>query len=112
MRRRLLVSAALIGILSVALLVADRIPVAANPAEAPASGQSAAGISSVDDAQEGTLAQHRGTNGGLRYLMLGYGLVWLSLGFYLFSLSRRVGKVGREVEELRKRLEDITRSSN
>jgi CcmD family protein len=41
-----------------------------------------------------------------RYLMLGYGVIWISLGVYMFGLHRRVAAVGREIGELRARLEE------
>lgn len=40
-----------------------------------------------------------------RHMMLGYGIVWVALGAYLFSLNRRVARVGREVSELEGRLD-------
>lgn len=39
------------------------------------------------------------------YLFLAYGLVWLSLGVYLFLLGRRIGRVQGDLQELRRRLE-------
>lgn len=45
-----------------------------------------------------------------RYLMLGYGLIWLILGAFLVSLNRRIGQVGQEIGELSGRLEDSKRS--
>ena len=47
-----------------------------------------------------------------RYLMLGYGIIWICLGVYLFGLNRRLLQVGREVEELRGRLEDARRATS
>lgn len=44
-----------------------------------------------------------------RYLMLGYGLIWLTLGAFLLSLTRRVKQVGQEISELSGRLEDSKR---
>lgn len=44
-----------------------------------------------------------------RYLMLGYGTIWVALGVYLFSLNRRIGGARREIESLRLRLEDLDR---
>jgi CcmD family protein len=41
----------------------------------------------------------------MHYLLLGYGLIWLGLGLYLFGLSRRIGRVHAEIEELRSRLD-------
>jgi CcmD family protein len=41
-----------------------------------------------------------------RYLMLGYGLIWLTLGAFLLNLNRRIAQVGKEVEDLTGRLED------
>lgn len=42
-----------------------------------------------------------------RYLMLGYGLIWISLGVYLVQMNRRVTRVGQEIDELKGRLEDL-----
>lgn len=44
-----------------------------------------------------------------QYLMLGYGLIWVSLGYYLFDLNRRVSRVGNDIGELKGRL-DISRN--
>lgn len=44
-----------------------------------------------------------------QYLMLGYGLIWVSLGFYLFDLNRKVSRVGSDIEELKGRL-DVSRN--
>jgi hypothetical protein len=41
-----------------------------------------------------------------QYLMLGYGLVWVSLGAYLFGLNRKIGRVGGEIADLRDRLRE------
>jgi CcmD family protein len=46
-----------------------------------------------------------------RYLMLGYGLVWLSLGAYLFALNRGIDRVGREIGDLRGRLQETDRGA-
>ena len=46
-----------------------------------------------------------------RYLMLGYGLIWVSLGAYLIGMNRRVAAVGREIEELKVRLQDAERTT-
>jgi CcmD family protein len=43
---------------------------------------------------------------GLGYLVLAYGLIWAALAAYLLQLGRRIGRIGREVEELRRRTED------
>lgn len=43
---------------------------------------------------------------GLGYLVLAYGFIWAALAVYLFLLGRRIGQIGREVEELRRRTED------
>ncbi len=45
-----------------------------------------------------------------RYMLLGYGLIWICLGFYLFGMNRRIHQVGREVNDLKGRLEDARRS--
>lgn len=39
------------------------------------------------------------------YLMLGYGAIWLCLGVFLIDLTRKVGRVGSEIAELKARLE-------
>jgi CcmD family protein len=43
---------------------------------------------------------------GLGFLVLAYGLIWAALAAYLLLLGRRIGRIGREVEELRRRTED------
>jgi CcmD family protein len=40
---------------------------------------------------------------GLGYLVLAYGFIWVALAVYLFLLGRRLGRLGREVEELQRR---------
>jgi hypothetical protein len=40
-----------------------------------------------------------------QYLMLGYGLIWVSLGYFLFDLNRKVQLVGRDIDELKGRLD-------
>jgi CcmD family protein len=47
------------------------------------------------------------TRSRFHYLMLGYGLIWLSLGVYLIQMNRRVASVGREIDELKGRLDDL-----
>lgn len=42
----------------------------------------------------------------LQYLGLAYAFIWLGLGFYLFSLGRRLGRVRGELEELRSRIDE------
>lgn len=39
-----------------------------------------------------------------QYLTLGYGLIWLSIGVYLFLMNRRIARVKTEIDELRRRL--------
>ena len=43
---------------------------------------------------------------GLGYLVLAYSLIWAALAAYLLLLGRRIGRIGREVEELRRRTAD------
>ncbi|MCA9726908.1 MAG: CcmD family protein [Candidatus Eisenbacteria bacterium] len=45
----------------------------------------------------------------MHYLLLGYGLIWLGLGVYLFQLNRRLDRVHRDIAELRERLERTRR---
>jgi len=40
-----------------------------------------------------------------QYLFLAYGLIWLTLGIYLFLLNRRIRRVQGDLRELRRRLE-------
>ena len=47
---------------------------------------------------------------GMGYLVLAYGLIWAALAAYLLLLGRRIGRIGREVEELRRRTEDAAGS--
>jgi CcmD family protein len=49
--------------------------------------------------------ERRKARSRFRYLMLGYGLIWVSLGYYLFDLNRRVTRVGREIDELKGRVD-------
>jgi CcmD family protein len=49
------------------------------------------------------------TRSRFRYLMLGYGLIWLSIGAYLIQMNRRVARVGQEIDELKGRLDDLSR---
>ena len=44
---------------------------------------------------------------GRAALMLGYGLIWISLGAYLLQMNRRVAQVGREIDELKGRVDDL-----
>lgn len=46
-----------------------------------------------------------------RYLMLGYGTIWVALGVYLFSLNRRIGAARQEIESLRVRLDGLDRGT-
>lgn len=46
------------------------------------------------------------------YLMLGYGVIWVCLGVYMFGLHRKVAAVGREIGELRSRLEEAEAPSS
>lgn len=39
----------------------------------------------------------------LGYLALAYAFIWVALAGYLVLLGRRIGRLGREVEELRRR---------
>jgi CcmD family protein len=43
---------------------------------------------------------------GFGYLILAYSLIWAALAFYLLLLGRRLERIGREVEELRRRAGD------
>ena len=43
---------------------------------------------------------------GLGYLVLAYGLIWVALATYLWILGRRLGRLSREIEELRRRTKD------
>jgi CcmD family protein len=38
------------------------------------------------------------------YLVLAYAFIWVALALYLFRLGGRIGRLGKEVEELRRRL--------
>ncbi len=38
------------------------------------------------------------------YLTLGYGLIWLSIGVYVFLMQRRIDRVSAEIAELRARV--------
>ena len=38
-----------------------------------------------------------------QYLVLAYGLIWISLGVYLLLLSRRIERLRGELAELRRR---------
>jgi hypothetical protein len=49
------------------------------------------------------------TRSRFHYLMLGYGLIWLCLGVFLIDISRKVGRVGSEITELKLRLEATER---
>jgi CcmD family protein len=40
------------------------------------------------------------------YLVLGYTLIWAALGVYLYTMGRRLRRMSRELEELRRRLQD------
>lgn len=54
--------------------------------------------------------ERRKARSRFQYLMLGYGLIWVSLGAYLFRLNRGVNRVGREIDELQGRLEDLRKT--
>jgi CcmD family protein len=43
---------------------------------------------------------------GLGYLVAAYGLIWTALAAYLILLGRRIARLGREVEELQRRMAD------
>lgn len=77
---------------------------AEDAAEIDPAGDSAAAIAEMEERRE---RDHRIARSRFRYLMLGYGLVWLSLGAYLVSLHRRIGGVRREIAGLEARLEDL-----
>ena len=40
------------------------------------------------------------------YLFLAYALIWLTVGFYVLALHRRIGKVQGDLQELRRRMEE------
>ncbi len=54
-------------------------------------------------------AERRIAQSRFRYLMLGYGTIWVALGVYLFSLNRRIGSARGEIESLQARLEGLSR---
>ena len=39
----------------------------------------------------------------LHYLFLGYALIWLGLATYLIRLGGKIGRVQREIDELKER---------
>lgn len=93
--------------LAAALLIAVTVAGPASPAVSAGAGD----LAQVEEMQPGTgrtgsALDARKSASRFRYLMLGYGLIWVSLGVYLLSLHRGVGRVGREIEELKARLEE------
>ncbi len=78
------------------------------PGVAPAKAQydqSGTANPSGGEAERDAGAEKRKTRSRFQYLMLGYGLIWVSLGYYLFDLNRRVAHVGRDIDELKGRLD-------
>ena len=82
----------------------------------PFGGVSAVRVARAESPQEtGTegstarpaIDERRAARSRFRYLAAGYGLIWIALGFYLFRLHGRVAAVGREIEELKGRLEAV-----
>jgi CcmD family protein len=41
----------------------------------------------------------------LKYLVLGYAMIWAALAVYLFTLGRRMKRMRNELEELRRRVQ-------
>lgn len=84
-------------------------PAAADDAIAPAGQPSgAAQMAPGPQAGERPLELERQKmRSRFRYLMLGYGLIWVSLGVYLIQMNQRVSRVGQEIGELRARLDDL-----
>ncbi len=72
--------------------------------EAPASGPDSGMMQADPNVIESAKARSR-----FHYLMLGYGVIWVCLGVFLISLSRRIGRVGSEISELKLRLEATER---
>jgi hypothetical protein len=59
------------------------------------------------EAERSAEAERRKAKSRFQYLLLGYGLIWVSLGYYLFSLNRKVALVGRDIDELKGRLDMV-----
>ena len=99
--RRLLTSAALL-----ALLLAGPAPrwMAVVP---PANAQvdQPAVTAPIGGGKSAAEAEREVTRRRFQYLMLGYGLIWVSLGFFLFDLNRKVQVVGHDIDELKGRLD-------
>ncbi len=94
--RRLLTIASLMTI-----LLASPAPPVVSPATAQYAPSGAPGAGSTVE-QERERARSR-----FRYLMLGYGVIWVSLGFVLFDLNRKVAQVGKDIDELKGRLDMV-----
>jgi CcmD family protein len=45
----------------------------------------------------------------MRYLVLGYSVIWIALAVYLISLGRRLGRLRQELDELSRRVRDSGR---
>ncbi len=76
----------------------------------PAACAAGTDVAQIDQPSYGTdsaiEAERRKARSRFRYLMLGYGLIWVSLGVYLFQLNRNIARVGQEVDELKGRLDE------
>jgi hypothetical protein len=99
--RRLLTAAAFL-----ALLLANPGP-RWMPAVAPANAQidQPAVTAPTGGGKSAAEAEREVTRRRFQYLMLGYGLIWVSLGYFLFDLNRKVQVVGRDIDELKGRLD-------
>jgi len=85
--------------LVMALIVSAAAAFAQQPAQAPSQGE----FVPVKE-----LPQHEQLPAA-PLLVAAYGFVWVVLLVYLFSIWRRLGRVGREVDELSRRLAERER---
>lgn len=100
-----------LGVLFLVLLIGFAAPVRSSAGSGPGASPARAEIAQMEpSAQPGERPielERQKMRSRFRYLMLGYGLIWVSLGVYLIQMNRHVARVGREIDELKGRLDDM-----
>jgi hypothetical protein len=100
-----------LGVLFLVLLIGYATPGRSSGGSAPGASATRADLAQMEpSAQPGERPielERQKMRSRFRYLMLGYGLIWVSLGAYLIQMNRNVARVGHEIDELKGRLDDL-----